>query len=254
MNARVELPVNEDAMAPAPDLVRQEVRALLASPLFARAPRMRDLLVYLVEQKLTGKEAEISERAIGLAVFRRDGPSYDTLLDPVVRVQMGRLRSRLADHYATPGLQHAVRIAIPPGAYVPVMSRGRAAPPAGCRPRLELAPLRNLSAAREGEAFVSGMDEELGARLFQAFGNRIELPTTARRVWNAGGDGAAQRLEGSIRIEGERVRASMRVVDAAAGHVAWLSQFDCSGALGMRLQEELASAICGELQGYLATN
>nr|WP_314539497.1 hypothetical protein [uncultured Massilia sp.] len=247
--------MNEGAPAPTPDLVRQEVQSVLTSPLFARAPRMRDLLIHLVEKKLAGQEAEIGERAIGLAVFRRDSRSYDTLLDPVVRVQVGRLRSRLADHYAAAEGRHAVRIAVPPGSYVPVISACPPSPAPARQARLALAPLRNLSAAQRGEAFVSGVDEELGARLFQAFGNRIELPATARGIWSAGANaGAAQRLEGSIRIEENHVRASMRVVDAAAGQIAWLSQVDCSGALGMQLQEELARAICDRLQGYLATN
>jgi hypothetical protein len=250
MNARVDLSINEGASAPAPELVRQAVRGLLASPTFAKAPRMCDLLWYLVERKLAGEEAAITEHAIGLAVFRRAACDYDTALDPVVRVQIGRLRNRLVAHYATAAPAHALRISLPAGSYIPVISLAGASAPVARGRQLELMPLRNLTVEHRGSAFVSGVEEELGIRLFQAFDSAIQL----RAPTLSGSAHPLDRLEGSIRIEKDHVRASMRVVDAAAGRITWVSQFDCSGELGMRLQEELASAICAKLQGYLAGN
>lgn len=252
MNARVEFLENAAADAPTPDAMRQAVQSVLASPVFARAPRMCDLLSYLIDKKLGGKEAEISEYAIGLQVFRRDARHYDTFLDPVVRVQMGRLRSRLASYYLAGGSEHGVRITIPPGTYVPLIEQ--VAPLSrACGRHLELVPLRDLTEQPASNGFVAGVDEELGNRLFQAFGNLVRVRSQSPDATAQGGDGhAARRLEGSIRVEHNRVRASVRLVDVSAGQVAWLSQFDCSGELGIRLQEELAGAICDRLQFYLA--
>lgn len=71
-----------------------------------------------MHRKLSGMEATINEYALGIEVFRRDARDYDTATDPVVRVQMGRLRERLAQHYATDSHCGRLQIVIPPGTYI----------------------------------------------------------------------------------------------------------------------------------------
>lgn len=229
--------------------VTQSLARLKASPEFAKAPRMCKLLAFLVETKLSGQQ-QITEYEIGLAVFRRDAKVYNTALDPVVRVQVGRLRARLKAYYAGLATPPAVQVSIPLGAYIPVFSRSCAVTPSFRYKLLQVAPLRNLSGEHATNTFVSGLDEELGSRLFHAFGSAIELreESGGRRP-----DGEPpHRLEGSIRVEEKHVRASMRVVDTNAGQIAWLSKFDFRGNLCMSLQEKLASAICDELERFLA--
>jgi len=119
MNALIESSC-DTATGPVPEAVWPAVRQMLGSPLFARAPRMCHLLSFLVDKKLTGKEREITEYAIGLDVFRRDARLYGTLIDPVVRVQVGRLRGRLAAYYA------AART----GSYIPSIGHAGATAPA----------------------------------------------------------------------------------------------------------------------------
>lgn len=256
MNARLKLvpdasDVSASDISIPQDLVWQSVRQLLASPTFAKAPRMCRLLSFLVEKKLGGLEHQISEYAIGLEVFRRDARLYDTSLDPVVRVQVGRLRGRLAAYHAGLATPPAVLVSIPLGKYIPRLTPcGTPARPIAPQ-QLQLAPLRNLTGDCGGHAFVSGLEEELGYRLYQVFGGALQLLEVNPAAAGAARAGLAHRLEGSIRVEHSHVRVSMRLVDAAAGQIAWLSQFDCQGELGMSLQEELASEICGRLQHYM---
>lgn len=250
MNARVELVadrsrLNADTDAPA---IRPAVQQLLRSPLFARAPRTSNLLAFLVEQTLAGLAHDITEHAIGLAVFRRDARIYDTGLDPVVRVQMGRLRARLAAYDAAQA-GPALRVAIPLGSYVPTFKFSDPPAPPG-RP-IQLTPLRDLTGAADSRTFIAGIDEELGSKLFAAFGGLVQLPPQSL-AWPEAGMDARHRLEGSVRVEKNHVRASMRLVDTRAGDITWLSQFDRTGELGMTLQEELAGAICAQVQRYLA--
>lgn len=248
MNTQLALPLGAAMPALESDRIRQAVAVLLLDPAFARAPRMCHLLSFLVEKKLAGREREISEYTIGLDVFRRDSRLYDTCLDPVVRVQVGRLRSRLAAFYAAAGAPLGVHITLPQGSYVPVIERVAVPSPSGPR-RLELVPLRNLSEQTDSAGFVSGVNEELGSRLFDTLGKQVRLPGVQAAAWDAR---ARHRLEGSIRVEARHVRASIRLVDTDVGDIAWLSQFDCRGELGMHLQEELAGAICDRLRRYLS--
>lgn len=254
MNARFSPLTEMPALMPtSTEDIWRFVKQLLISPTFAKAPRMCRLLNFLLEKKLAGKEHEINEYAIGLDVFGRDARDYDTTLDPSVRVQIGRLRNRLRDYYSELGGTPAVLITIPLGGYVPVVVQN--GPVMAARARrsvMQVAPLRSLTAAEAADAFVCGLDDELGSRLYRDMGVGVQLADRGSVALAGDRDGqGALRLEGSVRVEDNHVRASMRLVDAGAGRVAWLSQFDRHGQLCMSLQEELAAAICSEVQAYL---
>lgn len=244
MNARLMQPLEENGSPLSNDEIWREVDQLLASATFAKAPRMCRLLSFLLEKKLSGNEQEINEYAIGLDLFGRDASTYDTSLDPQVRVQIGRLRTRLATYYAALEQAPAIHISIPMGTYVPVISYADQASKPMRYKRILLTPLRNLAGAGACGSFVCGLDEELGSRLYQALGKGLQLSGAADA-------NLAPRLEGSVRVEDDHVRASIRLVEPGAGSIAWLSQFDRRGTLCISLQEELASAICDALQFYL---
>ena len=246
MNARVDFVGSDGGTA----AMHMALEQMMRSTLFARAPRTSKLLSFLVEKKIEGKEHEITEHEIGLHVFRRDARSYDTSLDPVVRVQMGRLRVRLAEYYAAHPVV-GMRVTIPLGSYIPLFTETAVAPAPTLRRPIALTPLRNLADAASTHAFVAGVDEELGSQLFHAFGSLIRIPR-ATPGWTTGNADVRHRIEGSIRVESQHVRASMRLVDTRDGDIAWLAQFDCTGELDMALQEQLASAICIKLRHYLA--
>ena len=108
--------------------VEAELQRILASPAFRRAPRHSRFLTYVVHKKLAGSADCVKEYLVGLEVFDRP-VDYDPGAEPVVRVEAGRLRLRLADYYKTLGKHDEVRIHLPIGTYVPVFSRNRVEPP-----------------------------------------------------------------------------------------------------------------------------
>jgi hypothetical protein len=97
--------------------VQAELERVLGSKGFAVAERQRRMLRYIVEQTLAGRIDELKEYAIGVEVFDRDG-KYDPRLDSIVRVEAGRLRSRLDEYYNGEGAAARVRITLPRGGYV----------------------------------------------------------------------------------------------------------------------------------------
>ena len=104
-----------------PDAVRAHVARVTASELFAGAERLCRFLRFTVESKLTGREAEVKEYTLGREVFDR-GEEYDPRLDPIVRVEARRLRSRLAEYYGGPGRDESLRLEYRKGSYVPIVS------------------------------------------------------------------------------------------------------------------------------------
>jgi adenylate cyclase len=102
-------------------MVRDQLARILASPGFQGASRRTRLLRYLVEEVLEGRGDSLKELVIATAVFERS-PNYDPQVDSLVRVEMGRLRSRLAEYYGQAGVGEAVLIEIPKGGYRPVFA------------------------------------------------------------------------------------------------------------------------------------
>lgn len=96
--------------------VRAELDRILAAKGFSSAGRMSQLLRYTVEKTLAGETDQLKEYSVGVEVFGRGG-NYDPRLDSIVRVEAGRLRSRLDEYYNGEGAHSAIRINLPRGGY-----------------------------------------------------------------------------------------------------------------------------------------
>ncbi|MBJ7313509.1 hypothetical protein H7U20_25390 [Rugamonas sp. CCM 8940] len=230
--------------------IRLSLQQLLASINFSKAQRMSRLITFLIEAELMGETASLCEYAVGMEVFDRDARSYSTCEDPIVRVQMGRLRERLAHYYAQAGAASAYRFSVPLGSYRPIIARvtpgGKALDEAML---LSVVPLVNCNPGRDASAFTQGLNEELAFRLFHAFSHRIvpnhfaqsqALTGKARKITHV--------LEGSVRAAAAGARVSLRVIDVAAGCMSWCEQFDRDGPCDLAGQEALAGMACSALQ------
>lgn len=98
--------------------VQRQLQRVLASPELRRSNRLADFLAYVVEETLEGRQERIKAYSIGIEVFGRDG-TFDPQLDPVVRIEAGRLRRELEHYYLATGRDDAIGIEIPKGGYVP---------------------------------------------------------------------------------------------------------------------------------------
>src|SRR6185295_3926690 len=81
-----------------PSAARAQVERLLASKTFENSEAHRRLLHYLSEKSLTGEADRLKEYTIGLEAFGKP-ESYDPKQDSIVRLQVGRLRQKLAVYY-----------------------------------------------------------------------------------------------------------------------------------------------------------
>ena len=109
-------------VTPTSSAIREHLAKVLSSPGVASAQRLSGLLRFIVEETLEGRHAQLKEARIGLDLFGRKADSYDPAIDPIVRVQMGRLRSKLRAYYDGPGASDRVRIDVPVGKYVPTFT------------------------------------------------------------------------------------------------------------------------------------
>ncbi|MFL6577049.1 MAG: hypothetical protein ACJ8MR_10545 [Povalibacter sp.] len=102
-------------------ILRDHLDQLLGSSLFDASARSRDFLSFVVEETLAGRGSTINQTAIAIGVFGR-GTDFDPILDPIVRVQAGRLRRSLERFYLLKS-GSPVRIELPKGGYTPSFVR-----------------------------------------------------------------------------------------------------------------------------------
>ncbi len=97
---------------------RAELDAILNSGMFGRANSLVRLLTFVCEKHFEGATADIKEYNIAVQALGRPH-DFDPQVDTIVRVTAHALRKRLDDYYRSTGGEHAVRICLPPGGYVP---------------------------------------------------------------------------------------------------------------------------------------
>src|SRR5437870_2016454 len=98
--------------------IEEQLRRILASKPFVQSARMSRFLRFTVERALAGQSDRLKEYVIGVEVFDRKG-SYDPRVDPIVRVEARRLRSKLKTYYEADGRADDIVIEFPKGAYAP---------------------------------------------------------------------------------------------------------------------------------------
>jgi TolB-like protein len=122
---------------------------LAASHSFRKAEQCLRLLRHLTKCALAGRGGELKEYSVAVTVFDRP-VSFDSRIDAVVRLEARRLRLKLAEYYQQEGLDDAVIIDLPKGAYVPEFRFRRRAsflPHRSLRMRLAAAALLAVASA-----------------------------------------------------------------------------------------------------------
>lgn len=93
-----------------------QIERIASSQALRGSESLCKLLRYLAQQALDNPGAPIREHQIATQVFGRP-TEFDPRLDSTVRVQTGRLRSRLSEYYLNSGASDPVLVEIPKGTY-----------------------------------------------------------------------------------------------------------------------------------------
>jgi adenylate cyclase len=221
----------------------------------------------VVDEALAGRASQLKGYTIALAVYgRKEG--FDPQVDPIVRVEAGRLRRALEHYYLTAGKNDPVRIEIPKGSYVPTFQMVEISPsqartvtseredstlPAG--PSIAVMPLSNLSGAEEQDYFTDGLTEELTNELaryqelkviasqstMQFKGQKLDPKEVGRDL------GVRFLLAGSFRKDSKTVKVSIRLLDTLTASQIWGESYkrDLSAVDLIAMQEAIAHRVVG---------
>jgi CheY-like chemotaxis protein/TolB-like protein len=235
--------------APGARLVRREVERILASGDFDASPRSKDFLRFIVEETLAARCDEVTQTAIATRVFQRRD-DFDATVDPIVRIQAGRLRRSLERYYLLAGKQDPVRIELPRGTYIPVFSSNdeverasaaEPAPPVEARrhpvvdedwPTVVIRPFEPAQPGPEHEATAARVTEQLLLELGRYRDVKTLLQPQLDQLEPARRDGVRFALGGRLQVQDGARRVTAQLVDRATGEQIWGDEYHTASAPG----------------------
>ena len=120
------------------------------------------LLRYIVNETIAGREENIKGYTIGVEIFNKE-KNFDPEQDPLVRIHAGRLRRALKLYYLENGKHDPIRIEIPKGRYIPFFYPNTNSPDDvihikeqtnwSTKPTVAILPFRNISGDASKDLF-----------------------------------------------------------------------------------------------------
>jgi predicted ATPase len=215
---------------------------ILSSGVFKGTDTLRQLLRFTVHETMAGRGGELKEYLLGVTVLGK-GDSFDPKADPIVRVQMRRLRERLGRYYASEGRNDTVIIDIPKGTYVSTFRRstrdGLIAEPVDMEETLIVGRQKELTDLRAGfDSAAAGHGRLFCLSGEAGIGKTMVVETFLRELAKSGVGYCLARGRCSERLAGseaylpwlEALESLLRGSDESVSHVmsmvapAWCAQ------------------------------
>jgi adenylate cyclase len=253
--------------------IRDQLSTVLESALFAHAERLGRFLKFVVSETLDGRADRLNQFAIAIDVFDRD-ETFDPAIDAIVRVEAGRLRSKLLEYYDELGRDDPIRIELPKRSYAASFRRRPGSDDAGwtadeavgredvsrdivteptkiIEPTIAVLPFVNMSPDPDQEYFADGVTEDLITDLsrlpgiavisrhstFTYKGTTVTVQQVCKEL------GANLVLEGSVRKVGNRVRITAQLIEGTSGQHLWAQRYDRDLENIFEIQDEVNEKI-----------
>ncbi len=232
------------------DRVRAQLEKILASSEFMAGKRLGQFLRYVVEQSLNGQSGNIKQYTVAVEAFGY-GADFDPQTNPIVRIEAQRLRRALDQYYYSMGTEDPIRIDIPKGGYIPTFLENHKdfqppdssectalaptpTPPDASRPSIAVIIFACLNPADEFDYLATGLTEEIIIALTRFQNFLVVGPLAREATYGAPPDvrriaykyGVRFVLNGSLRVEGEKVRLTVRLADTVNGQQLWGQTLD----------------------------
>jgi adenylate cyclase len=222
--------------APEAEDILAGLERMLASGDFDASPRSRAFIRFIVEETLAGRPDGLTQVAIATRVFGRR-EDFDPTIDPIVRIQAGRLRRSLERYYLLTGVDDPVRIELPRGHYVPLLRWATRAEPEARTDRSVPAEDRGgwptiVLSMRSGGEREEASDEaaarlldHLAVELDRYRDVRVVLQQELGQLSSSPGRGASFALSGQL-LEGDgHPRVAVRLVDGRTARQVWAEEY-----------------------------
>lgn len=215
--------------------VHAQIARILNHPLFFRSARLRRFLEFTIAYRFAGRAHELKEYVLGIEVFDRSA-AHDPRIDPIVRVEARRLRSKLRAYYDSDGAHDPVIIEYPRGSYVPEF-RLRPTAPAAAGPVL-IAVLPFAAHRSSCARFAEGLTRVLLREL--------DLSTAVRVLSRKNSSREQARIEalltGTVRQTRGRLRITAELLSTGSSQNLWSAAFESAPSAALIAQKQIAFA------------
>lgn len=249
---------------PDPAAIRDQLNRILDSEEFRASVKQRRFLHFVIDEALADRGAALKGYTIAVNVYGR-GDGFDPQIDPIVRVEAGRLRRALERYYLTAGSSDPIRIDVPKGGYVPRFRLLRpvpAAPATGTAAADPIAvtsiavmPLVDMTGDDEREYFTDGLTEELTSELTRYQDFRVIASQSSQHFKDRQADprmigeelGVRFILTGNVRRDPQAIKVSIQLHDTATNQRIWGESYKrrLTAADLITVQEEIAGRVVG---------
>jgi serine/threonine-protein kinase len=235
-----------------------------------------------VEETISGRANSIKEYAIGVEVYGRP-VGYDPKIDAIVRVEAGRLRGKLENYYRTEGAANELRLELPKGRYVPIVTPAPLTPTvsserhwfrgwavavpalilavllfaiwAGRRPKPGL-PILSVAVL----PLTHGPDDTVAAQSAAAIGddlaNAIAVEGAFSVINRTHADGGAVRrvpgaqavIEGNVQTTPSGQRIYVRLISMQTGRDMWSQTYESLPGMQTHFQNRVANLVARTLR------
>ncbi|UCF65764.1 MAG: hypothetical protein JSW33_08010 [bacterium] len=256
-----------------PKDILQVLEKICTSSEFVSKGRSCQLLRYLIHETLQDRGDQLKQYNIGRAVFGRND-DFNPDLDPMVRIQAGRLRRSLEIYYLTEGKDDPIRISLFKGSYVPVFlsyedkeiqSVSEIVPlnqdelSSFTGPSIGVIPFKNLTGDSEREFFVQGFSEELIQELthyedFRIIAFRGSPDSGYNYSLSNTSDYSPEAdflIEGTVRELGQQLKISVTLTHTKTREHLWGEQYqrEMTATNLIIVQEEIARQVIATIAG-----
>jgi adenylate cyclase len=244
--------------------IRAELKRILESPDFEASQRSKNFLRFVVEETLSGRSRTLKGYTIATQVFGRR-EDFDPILDPIVRIEAGKLRRALDRYYLLSGKRDPVRIEIPKGTNAPrfhEQARMEADETShtkdaaevsfeGSWPSVLVRPFQNLTGDPDKNYLGLGLATEIAFEISRFQEIRVLLSSQEGGGRQAADQRARFIIEGNIREDKQAVKLAINLIDTTSHNQIWSETYrsDLEAAQLFAFQEKFAQEIATKTTG-----
>lgn len=247
------------------DDLSKHITKIIESDALQASPTSCALLAFLVNESILAERGRLTAHDIAIGALGQP-QSFDARDNPLVRVQVQRLRKALDAYYANEGINDAWRLSIPKGTYLPMLGKmGAYADPDSLlessgrtfSPRVAVLPLENLSGDADKDYICDGITQEIihlltHCRELQllASGTTFHYRSSADQVLDIGQKlNVDYVLNGGIRISEKEIRVTAFLFDVRLAQNVWTEQYkrELTPANIFEIQDDIAAVIVGQV-------
>jgi len=237
---------------------------ILTSPDFEASQRSKDILKFLVEETLSGRGHTLKGYTIATQVLCR-GEDFDPVLDPIVRIEVGKLRRALERYNLMKRGPSPIRIEIPKGTNVPIFHEQIRMKPdnrsgmddasefgfEGSWPSVLVRHFQNLTGDSDKDYIGLGLATELASEISRFQEIRVLLYSLEGQGRRASDRIARFVIEGNVREDKAGVKLTVNLIDTANNIQIWsdIHSSDLEAARLIAFQEKIACEIASKTTG-----